>query len=128
MVKRWTREAYDDFVQKVAEGRKMSYEEVDAVAKGRVWTGRQAKGNGLVDELGGLNLALAIAKEKAGIPQDAEVEILSLPKGRGGLKVSFENMFSFSPDLESIVEKLKESNIFENDQILLLMPYDIKIK
>jgi hypothetical protein len=73
-------------------------------------------------------LALAIAKEKAGIPQDAEVEILSLPKGRGGLKVSFENMFSFSPDLNSLVEKLKESNIFENDQILLLMPYDIKIK
>ena len=128
MLKRWTKEAYDDFVQKVAEGRKMSYEKVDAIAKGRVWTGRQAKGNGLVDELGGLNLALAIAKEKAGIPQDVEVEILTLPKGRGWLHVSFENMFSSSPDLNSIMEELKENNIFENDQILLLMPYEIRIK
>jgi protease-4 len=128
VVKRQIKEFYDEFVKRVSEGRKMSYEQVDAVGRGRVWTGKQAKENGLVDELGGLNLALAIAKEKAGIPQDAEVEILSLPKGRGGLKVSFENMFSFSPDLNSLVEKLKESNIFENDQILLLMPYEIKIK
>lgn len=128
VVKRQIKEFYDEFVKRVSEGRKMSYEQVDAVGRGRVWTGKQAKENGLVDELGGLNLALAIAKEKAGIPQYAEVEILSLPKGRGGLKVSFENMFSFSPDLNSLVEKLKESNVFENDQILLLMPYDIKIK
>ncbi len=128
VVKRQIKEFYDEFVKRVSEGRKMSYEQVDAVGRGRVWTGKQAKENGLVDELGGLNLALAIAKEKTGIPQDAEVEILSLPKGRGGLKVSFENMFSFSPDLNSILEELKESNIFENDQILLLMPYEIKIK
>jgi protease-4 len=128
VVKRQIKEFYDEFVKRVSEGRKMSYEQVDAIGRGRVWTGEQAKENGLVDELGGLNLALAIAKEKAGIPQEAEVEILSLPKGKGWLKVSFENMFSVSPDLNSIMEKLKESNIFENDQILLLMPYDIKIK
>jgi protease-4 len=128
VVKRQIKEFYDDFVKRVSEGRKMSYEQVDAIGRGRVWTGRQAQGNGLVDELGGLNLALAIAKEKAGIPQDAEVEILSLPKGKGWLKVSFENTFSFSPDLNSIVEKLRGSNVFENYQILLLMPYDIKIK
>ncbi len=128
VIKRQIKEFYDDFVNKVAEGRKMSYEEVDAIGKGRVWTGRQAKGNKLVDELGGLNLALAIAKEKAGIAEDAEVQILSLPKGRGWLDISSANVFSLSPDLGSIMEELKESHIFEDDQILLLMPYEIKIK
>jgi protease-4 len=128
MVKRQIKEFYNDFVQKVAEGRRMSYEEVDAIGKGRVWTGRQAKGNGLVDEIGGINLALAIAKEKAGIPEDAEVEILPLPTGRKWSDVSLANMFCLSPDLNSIVDKLKESNLLEEDQILLLMPYEIKIK
>jgi protease-4 len=127
-LKRQVKEFYDDFVHKVAEGRGMSYEEVDAIAKGRVWTGRQAKENGLADELGGLKLALAIAKEKAGITQDAEVEIVSLPKGRGWLNVNLANMFSLPSDLDSIMEKLKESNIFEEDQILFLMPYEIDIK
>jgi protease-4 len=128
MVKRWTREAYDEFVKKVSDGRKMSYAQVDSIGRGRVWTGKQAKANGLVDELGGMNLALAIAKEKAGIPQETEIEILSLPKGRGWLGISFVNMFTSSPDLNSILEELKESNIFEDDQILLLMPYEIRIK
>ncbi|MFQ6032806.1 MAG: signal peptide peptidase SppA, partial [Candidatus Zixiibacteriota bacterium] len=128
VVKRQIKEFYDEFVQKVADGRRMSFEEVDAIAQGRVWTGRQAKGNGLVDELGGLNLALAIAKEKAGIPQEVKVEILALPRGKRWFPLNFDNMFSISPDLDSIMDKLKESNILEDDQILLLMPYKIKIK
>lgn len=128
VVKRQIREFYDDFVQKVAEGRGMSYKEVDAIGQGRVWTGRQAKGNGLVDEIGGIDLTLAIAKENAGISKETEVEILTLPKRRGWSLPTFKNMFSLSPDLDSIVDKLKESNIFEEDQILFLMPYEIKIK
>jgi protease-4 len=128
IVKRQIKEFYDEFVRKVAEGRGLSYEEVDTIGKGRVWTGRQAKGNGLVDELGGMNLALAIAREKAGIPEDTEVEILALPKGRRWFPLSFENMFSSPSDLNSIVDKLRERNLFKDDQILLLMPYEIKIK
>lgn len=128
VVKRQIKEFYDEFVKRVGEGRKMSYEQVDSIGRGRVWTGNQAQKNGLVDELGGMNLALAIAKEKAGIPQEAEVEIVPLPKGSGWLDISLGTMFASSPDLNSIMEKLKESNIFEGDQILLLMPYEIKIK
>ncbi len=128
VVKRQIKEFYDDFVGKVAEGRGMSYQEVDTIARGRVWTGRQAKANGLADELGGMNLALAIAKEKAGIPQDAQVEILTLPKARRWLDMGSTLAFSLSPDLDSIMEELREGNIFEDDQILLLMPYEIKIK
>ena len=70
---------YDAFVEKAAAGRNTTPERIDAVAQGRVWTGRQAKGIGLVDELGGLDRALAAAKSKANIPTDAEVEIIVYP-------------------------------------------------
>ncbi len=53
---------YDAFVEKAAAGRNTTPERIDAIAQGRVWTGRQAKQIGLVDELGGLQRALAIAK------------------------------------------------------------------
>ena len=106
----------------------MSEKEVNAIAQGRVWTGRQAKENGLVDELGGLNLALAISKEKAGLPEDAEVEIVTFPKRKLFLDLDWTAMFSSSPDLKSIIKELKEENIFKDDRILLLMPYTIDIK
>lgn len=60
-------EGYADFKGKVAAGRKMPIEKVNEIAKGRVWTGVQAKANGLVDELGGLNVAVARAKALANI-------------------------------------------------------------
>ena len=56
---------YDAFVEKAAAGRHTTPEKIDAVAQGRVWTGQQAKQIGLVDELGGLDRALALAKEQA---------------------------------------------------------------
>jgi protease-4 len=58
---------YDQFVEKVAESRSSTPEKIDAIAQGRVWTGRQARERGLVDELGGLPRALAIAQQRAGI-------------------------------------------------------------
>jgi protease-4 len=70
---------YDLFVEKAAQARKTTPERIDAVAQGRVWTGRQAQKVGLVDELGGLMRAIAIAKERAKIPADREVEIVSYP-------------------------------------------------
>ncbi len=70
---------YDAFVEKAAAGRNTTPEKIDAIAQGRVWTGRQAKQLGLVDELGGLERALALAKERAGIPHDAGVEIVVYP-------------------------------------------------
>jgi protease-4 len=70
---------YDTFVEKAAQGRNTTPERIDAIGQGRVWTGRQAKQIGLVDELGGLERALALAKQRAKIPQDAEVEIVVYP-------------------------------------------------
>ncbi|MDT5310946.1 MAG: protease [Mycobacterium sp.] len=70
---------YQDFVQRVAEGRKLSVEAVDAVARGRVWTGADALEHGLVDELGGLRTAVRRAKVLAGLDEDDKVRLIGYP-------------------------------------------------
>jgi protease IV len=70
---------YTDFVQRVADGRGMTAEAVDAVARGRVWTGADALDRGLVDELGGLRTAVDRAKVLAGFDADADVKLVALP-------------------------------------------------
>lgn len=70
---------YDAFVEKAATGRNTTPERIDAIAQGRVWTGKQAKQIGLVDELGGLQRALAVAKQRAKLDPNAEVELILYP-------------------------------------------------
>jgi protease-4 len=76
---------YADFTQKVADGRKLPVDLVRDVARGRVWTGADAKERGLVDELGGFWTAVADAKQLAGIPADARVAFRNYPAPRGFL-------------------------------------------
>ncbi|MEN7546703.1 signal peptide peptidase SppA [Rapidithrix thailandica] len=66
-------EGYEDFTSKAAQGRHMSLDSLKKLAAGRVWTGEQAKTNGLVDVLGGLEEAVAIAAQKAGVKEDYQV-------------------------------------------------------
>lgn len=66
---------YYSFTSRVAKGRQMTPEQVEKVARGRVWTGEQALALGLVDQLGGLHAALELAKKEAGLPFDAGVHI-----------------------------------------------------
>jgi len=70
---------YTDFVERVAQGRKLSVQAVDAVARGRVWTGADALERGLVDELGGLRTAITRAKVLAGLEPDADVRLVGYP-------------------------------------------------
>ena len=70
---------YEAFVEKAAAGRKTTPERIDSIAQGRVWTGVQAKTNGLVDELGGLDRALVLAKRLAKIDEASEVELVVYP-------------------------------------------------
>ena len=70
---------YTDFVQRVAEGRNLSTDAVEAVAQGRIWTGADALKHGLVDELGGLRTAVRRAKVLAGLDEDAKVRIVGYP-------------------------------------------------
>ena len=70
---------YDQFVEKVAKSRRSTPEQIDQIAQGRVWTGQQASKIGLVDALGGLDKAIAIAKERAAIPPEKDVELVIYP-------------------------------------------------
>ena len=70
---------YTDFVERVAEGRNLSTEAVDVVARGRIWTGADALERGLVDELGGFRTAVRRAKVLAGLNEDTEVRLVSYP-------------------------------------------------
>ena len=77
---------YTDFIERVAEGRGMTPDAVDAVARGRIWTGADAKEHGLVDELGGLRVAIDRAKALAGFDVDTKVKLIALP-GSGLLEM-----------------------------------------
>lgn len=70
---------YTDFVERVADGRNLSVDAVEAVARGRVWTGADALDHGLVDELGGLRTAIRKAKALAGLDEDAKVRLVGYP-------------------------------------------------
>lgn len=103
---------YDTFKQRVADGRNLSLDEVEALAQGRVWTGLQAKENGLVDELGGLGKALEIAAELAEID---EYNLTSYPK----VETDFDDLFSLMSPVSSIQTEIKtllpkEVNAFIN--------------
>jgi len=71
----WLDRIYEDFTSKVAEGRGLSMDKVHDVARGRVWTGADAAGNGLVDELGGLETAVSLARRKADLPDTAPLRL-----------------------------------------------------
>jgi protease-4 len=75
----WLDRVYVDFTGKVAEGRSLPIERVKEIAKGRIWSGEDAKKLGLVDELGGYDTALKLAKKAANIPESDEVKIVIFP-------------------------------------------------
>eukprot|EP01133_Synstelium_polycarpum_P013439 gene13439-15838_t len=71
---------YEDFTSKVAKGRNLTRDQVEEVAKGRVWTGRQALENGLVDKLGGIREAIELAKDLCAVPADQTPYLVNYPK------------------------------------------------
>ena len=83
---------YQGFKERVATGRHMTPEQVEAVAKGRVWSGEEAKAHGLVDALGGYDVALRLAKEAARIPPDAPVELAVFPREEGPAELIYNRL------------------------------------
>jgi len=80
MVESWMETIYDSFVQKAAEGRQLTYEELEPMARGRIYTGVQARELGLVDELGGLPEAIAQMKRVLELEEDEELELVLYPR------------------------------------------------
>jgi protease-4 len=99
---------YDQFVEKVADARHSTPEKIDALAQGRVWTGRQAKQNGLVDQLGGLEQAIAVAKQRAKIPADSGVELVVYPPRKSFYEILTDE---FSGSTESRMAALVSANL-----------------
>ncbi|MEE2527015.1 signal peptide peptidase SppA [Hyphobacterium sp. HN65] len=90
-------EIYDDFTQRVAEGRDLSAERVSEIARGRVWTGQQALELGLVDEVGGFMDAVAAARRLAGIEENRTVHLQRFPRERTPFE-AFQELFGVSAE------------------------------
>jgi protease-4 len=90
LIEKQSIEYYQRFVEKVADGRNRSYEEIEQIAQGRVWTGVQSVDNGLVDKIGGLEDAFQIAKKMIGVPPDSYVRLKIYPAQRS----FFDRFFS----------------------------------
>ena len=74
---------------KVAAARRRKFDEIEPLSQGRVWLGSQAKANGLIDEIGGLDRALDLIKEKAKIPTSERVVLVTYPPKRSVLELLF---------------------------------------
>ena len=98
---------YDDFTARVANGRDLPIERVKEIAKGRVWTGTQAKEIGLVDELGGITAAINAAKRLAEIDEDEDVRIKVFPRQKS-IEEQINDLFTGSAQLSQDVQTLRE--------------------
>jgi protease-4 len=97
-VQRDLRAVYDSFVEKVAEARKRPRDEIDGVSQGRVWLGAQAKQNGLIDEIGGFDRAIAMVKEKAKLRPEDKVTLVAYPPPKKFFEVLMSRLGNVSAE------------------------------
>jgi len=102
----WLDRVYVDFTGKVAEGRKLPKDKVLEIAKGRIWSGQDAKNLGLVDELGGYDTALRLAKKAAGIPDGEDVKIVVYPRPKTLLESLLQRQAADNSDKEAMGQTL----------------------
>ncbi|MCO5248709.1 MAG: signal peptide peptidase SppA [Chitinophagales bacterium] len=129
------KKTYQTFLQHVADGRKMSVEDVDKIARGRVWTGEDAQKLGLVDTLGNIQVAIDIAKNLADIDT---YELKNYPESKSAIDIILEKITgSKEENLEQVLEKQLGESYFYLKQIKALqemcgvqarMPYEVRIK
>ncbi|HMC33326.1 MAG TPA: S49 family peptidase, partial [Myxococcales bacterium] len=122
----WVDAFYGQFLDRVAEGRRLPRERVDELGRGRVWSGNQALERGLVDKIGGLREAIAAAKSRAGIAQDEPV----LLDDEGKREVSFLPALqvlpgSFRPLSARVLRAL--SLLGEPGTLRAILPFDLEV-
>ncbi|MBZ5729445.1 MAG: signal peptide peptidase SppA [Acidobacteriia bacterium] len=122
-------ESYRDFVTKVANARHRGFDDIEPLAQGRVWLGSEAKARGLVDELGGIDSAIALLKKKAHIPAGENVSVAVYPARRNILDVLLSRSQS-----DLLEKKLAEVcgpmpfRAWMQGGMLRLMPYWIAVR
>jgi protease-4 len=121
---------YREFVTKAAEGRKKKYEEIDAVAQGRVWTGKEALAHGLVDRLGGMDVAVELAKERAGIRKDQEVRLVVVPERKGLLETLLERQEEGVDTLlpADLLAVLRWARVLNDGRPAARLPFDLRVR
>ncbi len=135
---------YDNFVPKVAKGRGKDNEYINSIAQGRVWTGTQAKQNGLIDEFGGLEKAIDVAKQLANLPADKEVKRVAFPEPRPFLENFFGNedteaavkddrtraaiMEALPADVRRSFRYAALFDRMQRGEAMLMMPFELTIK
>src|ERR1700688_936341 len=102
----WLDRVYVDFTSKVADGRKLPKEKVLEIAKGRIWSGQDAKNLGLVDELGGYDVALRLAKKAIGVSEGEEVKIVVYPRPKSLIESVMERRGPDNSDKEALGQTL----------------------
>src|SRR5207302_2385944 len=107
---------YQDFITKVGKGRGKDASYIDTIGQGRVWTGRQGKENGLVDEYGGMDKAIEIAKQLAKIPSDKGVQRVIMPKP----PTFFEQLMNTGDDTDEASADAKQASILSQ------LPADVR--
>lgn len=132
---------YDNFLPKVAKGRSKTTNEIDAIGQGRVWTGTQGKEKGLVDEIGGMEKAIEIAKQLANLPADKDVRRVVFPAPRP----FFELLFDTSGEsakikqqealLQAMPKEMQKAwrfaSVFDKmnrGEAIMMLPFDLEIK
>jgi protease IV len=140
VLKKMMEDIYDQFTDKAAKGRKMPVDKLRDLAGGRVYTGRQAKEKGLVDELGTLNDAVVEAKKLAGLEADADVRIEVLPEPTNFFESLFGDMEaekdtriskgieSLAPEMVNIARRAARLRKAFDQPAAFVMPFDLDIK
>jgi protease IV len=121
---------YKGFVSRVADGRKKTFDQIEPLAQGRVWLGAQAKQNGLVDELGGLDKAVELVRQRAHIAAGDRITLVPYPGKRSIFDVLFghpDDAGALESKLEQVFGKLPIAAL-ANGGFLKLMPYSINVK
>ncbi|MEY4382580.1 MAG: Protease [Bacteroidota bacterium] len=134
LVQKFVDEGYESFTSKAAAGRKMSIQKLKSVAGGRVWTGAQAKQIGLVDELGGLNTAIALAAKKVNL-KAGTFKVTVYPKAKSFIESFLESATSDAKISDRILQKhvpwassiMEINRIKQREGLQALMPYMIEL-
>ncbi len=116
---------YNRFVEMVAVERKTDFETAENLSQGRVWTGLQAKNHGLIDEIGGMKLAIEVAKREAGIPETISPVIKFISKPKALQFDPFAKSIALKSRFETLVELVTD---LDNESVLALMPYWVEIR
>ena len=136
--KRSMTECYDQFTSKAAKGRKMDVAKLRELAQGKLYSGRMAKKEGLVDEIGTLEDAIADVKVQAGLKADDKIELWVLPKPRGMLEGLFggagantqlrAELRAAAPELLEPLAQVEQLRKLFSEPNVLVMPCRVKIR